>query len=142
MMIKKLLGLNFLGDWSEYAPLALRFAAGMVFIAHGWMKVENGMPATADFFAGLNIPFPMLNAYFVTAVELLGGTFLILGILTRLSALALAGDMLVAAITVHFKNGFFVHEGGYEFVMVLFAICLYLMLAGAGKWSLDRKWKD
>jgi putative oxidoreductase len=141
-MSKKLIGLDFFKKWQDCAPLALRFGAGIIFIAHGWMKVENGMPATAEFFTRLGIPMPMFNAYFVTSVELLGGIFLILGILTRLSSLALAVDMLVAMFTVHVKNGFFVNKGGYEFVLLLFAVCVYLMLAGGGKYSLDRKWLE
>jgi putative oxidoreductase len=72
----------------------------------------------------------------LTLVELFGGAALIFGVATRLTALMLAVDMLVAIIKVHLKNGFFL-PGGFEFALTLLAANLCLLLVGAGAASVD-----
>jgi putative oxidoreductase len=66
-----------------------------------------------------------------------GGILVILGFLTPLAALALIGVMIVAVLTVHLKNGFFVANGGYEFNLALAGMALTLLIVGAGAYSLD-----
>jgi putative oxidoreductase len=60
-----------------------------------------------------------------------------LGLLTPLAALALIGVMIVAVLTVHLNNGFFVTNGGYEFNLALAGMALTLLIVGAGAYSLD-----
>src|SRR5215203_2013340 len=63
----------------------------------------------------------------------------VLGLFTRVVAIPLAVDMLVATLTVHLPNGFFtVPNGGYEFTLVLLAASLALAVAGPGGAALDR----
>jgi putative oxidoreductase len=69
--------------------------------------------------------------------ETLGGILLIVGLLTPAAGLALAIDMLVAALTAHADKGFFADKGGYEFVLLLGAACVALVMAGAGRFSAD-----
>jgi putative oxidoreductase len=66
-----------------------------------------------------------------------GGILVMLGLLTPLAALALIVVMIVAVLTVHLKNGFFVTSGGYEFNLALAGMALTLLIIGAGAYSLD-----
>ncbi|MCW8133831.1 MAG: DoxX family protein, partial [Planctomycetota bacterium] len=80
------------------APLLTRLALGYAFYQTGsgkWAHIDN----TVEFFAGLGIPAPAANAYFVATLELVGGIALILGLGTRLFSLALSSTMVVAMMT-------------------------------------------
>ncbi len=117
--------------------LPLRLVVGLVFIVHGGQKLFGfGLAGTAGFLGSLGIPLPMVAATVVIAVELLGGLALLAGAATRIAALALAGDMLVAILTVHARQGFFVPHG-VEFVLTLLGACLTLAALGAGAFSVD-----
>jgi putative oxidoreductase len=117
--------------------LPLRLVVGLVFIVHGGQKLFGfGLAGTAGFLGSLGIPLPMVAATVVIAVELLGGLALLAGAAARIAALALAGDMLVAILTVHARQGFFVPHG-VEFVLTLLGACLTLAALGAGAFSVD-----
>ena len=70
--------------------------------------------------------------------ELVGGALIILGAGTRIVGAIYTLVMLGAAAIVHLPAGFFVGDGGYEFVLVLAGISAALALTGAGAWSVDR----
>ncbi len=74
----------------------------------------------------------------LVAHSYVGGVLLIVGLATILTAAALAIDMLVAYLTVGLGHGFFVSEGGFELELLLGGACVALVLAGAGRLSLDR----
>jgi len=119
------------------APLFARIVVGWVFMWSGWGKLQN-LPAIIDNFAGWKIPAPHLLAPFVSGVEFFGGIFLLLGLLTRISAGALGVTMIVAIVSAKWDQvdsletllGF--DETEY---LALFA---WLAIAGAGTVSLDR----
>ena len=118
--------------------LPLRLALGAVFIMHGARTLfVNGLPWLAGFLENLGVPAPMAFAALSSLIELAGGAALLLGAFTRLAALLLAGNMAVAFFLVHMTKGFFVTKGGFEFVMVLFAGCVSILLAGAGRPSIE-----
>jgi len=83
----------------------------------------------------VGIPLPSVAAVVVTAVEILGGLALVLGLGTRVAAALLAFEMLVAILTVRLKMGF---VGGYEFELTLLAASLSLALLGAGPVSVRK----
>lgn len=123
-----------------WAMALLRIVTGLVFFAHGYQKVfVQGVSSFAGFLGQIGMPAPNLLAPLVAAVELLGGLALILGLFTRWAALPLAIVMLVAAVAVHFKQGFFL-PNGYEYTLVLLAANISLFLAGAGELALDNLW--
>ena len=122
--------------------LVLRLVLGVIFIGHGAQKLLGtfggpGLKGTAGFFEQVAIKPPYLMAVLAGLAEFVGGILVILGFLTPLAALALIGVMIVAVLTVHLKNGFFVTNGGYEFNLALAGMALTLLIVGAGAYSLD-----
>jgi putative oxidoreductase len=84
----------------------------------------------------MGVPAPDVTSFLVMWLEFLGGIALIIGLLTRLVALGLAIDMFGAIALVHGKNGFFLPSGA-EFVLLLCAGSIALVLAGPGAGALD-----
>jgi len=125
---------KFLDRLHPLATLALRLALGAIMISHGAQKVFGGMPRFMGMLQGMGIP-PILG-YLTAAAEFGGGILLVVGLLTRLAALSIVIDMLVAIDKVHFKNGL-KGPGGYEFPMACATIAFALILLGAGPISLD-----
>lgn len=85
-----------MNQWSGYAALPLRLAVGAVFMHHGIMKLQMGIPGVTGFFHSVGIPFAGIFAVIVTALETVGGALVILGILTRVWGIAFAVEMVVA----------------------------------------------
>ncbi|KXK60361.1 hypothetical protein AWW66_19240 [Micromonospora rosaria] len=122
----------------DIAMLLARIGVGVVFVAHGWQKlITNGVDGTAGFFEQVGVPLPTLAAWFATAVELLGGAALILGLVVPVAGVLLLLNMIGAFVFVHAGNGLFVDQGGYELVLTLGAASLLLAAVGAGRFSLD-----
>jgi putative oxidoreductase len=123
--------------------LALRIPVGIVFAAHGAQKLLGwfggyGLEGTGQFFASIGLQPGYLMALLAGLAEFLGGLALILGVLVRPAAAALAFAMLIAVFAVHWSKGFFLDKGGYEYALALFAASLSLLISGAGRFSLDR----
>lgn len=124
-----------------WAVLPLRAVIGLVFLVHGGQKLfVFGLGGTAGFLATLGVPLPALAAGVVTAVELLGGLAVLLGVGTRLAAALLAVDMLVALLTVHLRGGFFVPDG-IEFPLALLAASVTLVGLGPGPLAVETAWR-
>lgn len=121
---------------SPYAALILRVALGIMFIAHGLMKVfVFTLPGTAQFFA--SVGFPGWMAYPVTAAEIAGGVLLVLGVYSRVVAAGLI-PVLIGAATVHLGNGwvFSAPNGGWEYPIFLVLIAAVVALLGDGAYAL------
>ena len=115
----------------------LRIGVGCIFAAHGYMKLFVwGIAGTTNAFAGMGVPVPTLTAPLVGVLEFFGGIALILGVLTRLIALGMAINMLVAILLVRIKGGFFAPNGAEFEILLLFA-SLALVFTGAGALSID-----
>ena len=130
--------MNRSNDLKDWGIAILRIAVGGIFVAHGVQKLFTfGIPGVAGLMGQLGIPFPTLSAIAVTAAEFLGGLALLAGFFTRLASLPIAFSMVVAAATVHLKNGFFLPEGA-EYVLTLLLASVALLLTGSGALSVDR----
>lgn len=117
----------------------LRIVVGIVFAVHGYEKLfVQSIPGVTGFFTQIGAPLPGITAPLVSLLEFAGGIMLILGVLTSVVGALLALDMLGALFLVHLANGFSAQNGGYEFVLTLFAASLALALAGPGAYALDR----
>lgn len=114
----------------------LRLVVGVIFLMHGGQKFSMGFQNVAGFLGSLGIPMPTIAAIVLTVVEFIGGIALILGLFTRYAAALLCVDMLVALITYHAKNGFFVPKG-VEFPLLLLVANINLVLAGVGALGID-----
>jgi putative oxidoreductase len=136
----KALGLSPLARLSGLVPPIVRLIVGVIMAVHGWQKLTGG---PANFAAGLEqlgVPAPGLMAWVVTFTELGGGLLLILGLLTRLAALALTVNLSVAILLVKLDVGLIAPMGGgagMELDLALIAGFVTLLLLGAGRLSLD-----
>jgi putative oxidoreductase len=121
----------------DYGIAAIRVMVGVVFVAHGLMKLTSfGIAGTAGFFAQQGIPLPLVSAVLAIAAETLGGAALILGLGTRLVAAPLAFTMLVAVVSVHLSGGFF-SPNGFEYPLTLLVASVGLGLTGSGAFALE-----
>ena len=132
---------------ASLAPLAMRLSAGIIFAAHGAQKLFGwfggyGLEGTGQWMASIGLEPGYLMALLAGSAEFFGGLALILGILTRPAALALAGTMVVAIVTVHLQNGLFMSNNGYEFGLSLLAISVALVFSGAGRFAIDNVLAD
>ena len=131
------------------APLMLRIPLGLIFMAHGSQKLlglfgGKGLTATfASFERDLGIP--AIFTLLAIIAEFGGGFGILTGFLTRLSAAGISAVMLVAIYKIHWAHGFFLNMScltgrghGIEYNIALLGIALYLMIAGGGRWCLDR----
>jgi putative oxidoreductase len=108
----------------------------------GWFG-GYGFTGTMGFFTNV-LHIPALFAFLAIAAEFLGGLGLILGFLTRIAALGIFSNMIVAIAMVHHQFGFFMNwtgaqKGeGYEYHLLVTAVTVFLMIRGAGAYSVDR----
>ena len=121
--------------------LILRVMVGIVMLAHGYNHIFRGgkIPGTGRWFESLGMKPGVLHAWLASLTELAAGTMLVIGLLTPLAAAGVVGVMLVALITNHLKNGFFIFRPGegYEYVLTLCMVGLAIGALGAGAWSID-----
>jgi putative oxidoreductase len=122
--------------------LILRFAVGGFFIGHGTQKLfgwfdGHGLEATAGMFEKLGLHPGKRHALAAGAAETGGGALIALGAATPLAASMLTATMLTAINRVHFKNGPWAANGGYEYNAVLIAAVLALAETGPGSPSVD-----
>ena len=122
---------------APYAALLLRVSLGGLFLAHAALKIFVFTPAgTAQFFASVGVP-PAL-AYLTMAAEVAGGLALILGVWTRLAAVALTPVLIGAIATVHGAAGFFFNNpnGGWEYPAFWIVALLVQAALGDGAFAL------
>jgi putative oxidoreductase len=123
---------------TEYGALVLRLALGVMFIAHGLLKIMVfTLPGTVQFF--LSVGLPGFLAYVTVAVELGVGALLIAGYQTRLVALATL-PILLGAAWVHLPNGwvFNAPNGGWEYPLFLAVAAIVQALLGDGAHALGK----
>jgi putative oxidoreductase len=118
------------------APLLGRLAVGLLFMSTGWGKAHD-IPKVTHFFESLGIPMPGLNAVVVAYSELVGGTLLVVGLLTRLAAIPLVVSMVVAILTAKKDDlhGLFDLVGFDEFTYLV--VLLMIVILGPGLVSID-----
>jgi len=129
---------------ATWFALPVRLGLAAVMLAHGSQKVLGifGGPGFKAFISG-NTPFgfmrpPWLWLGAAALSELVGGLLVGLGFLTRVGAFFIACTMLTAVAGVHWSNGFFAANRGYEYPLALLGMALALLISGGGQVSVDR----
>ncbi len=118
-------------------PTVARISIGWIFILSGWGKLHH-LDRVIGYFQSLGIPAAHLQAPMVATLELVCGTAVLLGVLTRIAALPLIGTMVVAIVTakwadVSSPSDFFMLS---EYLLIV--LFVWLAVAGAGPLSVDR----
>ncbi|GAA2373875.1 DoxX family protein [Nonomuraea africana] len=125
----------------DLAALVARVVVGLIFIAHGVQKWQNGYDATAQGFTQGGVPQPRLAAAFTMVAEPVGGFLLVIGLFVPIAALALVVVMAGAFLFVHVDNGIFLADRGWELVGTLGAANLVLAATGGGRFGVDGIYK-
>jgi putative oxidoreductase len=128
----------------DVVALLARCGVGMVFVAHGWQKIQVGITATERNLDAMGAPAPTAAAVYSTFAELLGGAALILGLALPVAGTLLFLDMAGAMAFIHAKHGIFlVHNGkvsnGFELVLSLGLAALIFATGGGGRLTLDHR---
>jgi len=129
------------------APLLARLTLGIVMFPHGAQKMLGwfggyGFSGTMNFFTG-SMHIPSVLAFLAILAEFGGSLGLITGLFSRVAAFGIAVNMVVAIVTVHAANGFFMNwfgsqKGeGFEYHLLAIGLALVVLIHGAGKASLD-----
>lgn len=137
------------GTYPSWSLLIVRVVLGIIFFAHGAQKVFGwfggpGLQGTIGYFQKALRITPGLTVL-AAFTECFGGLAVLVGFLTRLAALGLAVNMLVAIAKVHWPNGFFLNWSletgkghGFEMNLALIGMALAILVGGAGMLSVDR----
>lgn len=120
---------------ATWLPTAARFFAGLVLMGVSLSKFTRHEDLVAAF-ERYGIPLPEQSVYLAGTIEGLGGLFLLLGLLTRFAALAVAGNMLVAVLTGG-RVDFGLYHTGLGILLLLLAI--FVLWAGPGRLAVDNR---
>jgi putative oxidoreductase len=131
-----------------WTGLVLRVMLAMVIFSHGGQKLfgwfgGQGFVATLDTFT-VKMHIPLIFALLAIIAESIGSMALFIGLLTRVAAFGIFCVLVVAIWMVHWQHGFFMNwfgqkKGeGFEYHLLGIGLCVALMIAGGGKWSIDR----
>ncbi len=131
----------------DYALTLARLILGLVFFMHGSQLVLGWFggytfPGTVHMFkVGMGIPAPL--AALAILAQFLGGIGLLVGLLSRIAVIGIAVDMIVAVFMYHIHVGFFMNWGGvlhgegYEYHLLVLALCIVIFCNGSGALSID-----
>ena len=131
---------GFYASWSEISYALLRVGVGAILFVHGWGKVTGaGLSGVSGYMGKLGLQPGILFGGTAMFIETIGAFCLLVGLFTRFFAAALAIEMLIAFLTVHFAKGFGVGAGGYEYVLLLGIVLFSIAIRGGGPYSVDAK---
>jgi len=129
------------GFYATVQPIAytlVRVVIGIMFIMHVQGKLNAGPAGVAGMMGKNGLEPALFFAYSAIFLELVGGACVVIGLFTRFFAAALAIEMLIALWAVHLAKGYAAGGGGYEYVLLIGAVCFAIAIRGGGPYSVDR----
>ena len=124
-------------EFTKDIPLLfMRLVLAYGFWGPAMMKWKN-MDGIIDWFSGMGIPFPTVNAYLSASTEVAGSVLLLIGLGTRIISIPLMVVMLVAIFTVHIGHGFEAGANGFEIPLYYLIMLFTLLVYGPGRYSLE-----
>ena len=120
---------NILHDITHWGISA---SIGAIFIVHSLKKFD---PSWQEWLISIGIPPEMQLP--IALAEFIGGIFLVVGVLTRITASVFAVILLGAIFHIRWENGFFISQGGWEWDLVMLAAVLAIIVAGPGRISIS-----
>lgn len=128
--------------WHEYAAIPLRVTLALIFFVHGAQTLfgifgGHGLAWTGEYLASHGVVPGELWALIAGLLGLFGGIALLLGVLTRWVAAALALEMVVSLVAIHVRAGFSATQGGVEYPLILVAALVSLVLSGPQHYAVD-----
>ncbi len=116
----------------DIAHWGIRAALGSIFLVHSLKKFD---PSWQEWLISIGIPPEMQLP--IALAEFIGGTLLVVGVLTRVTGSIFAVILLGAIFHIRWDNGFFVSQGGWEWDLVMLAVVLTIIAAGPGRISIS-----
>ncbi len=129
---------------ATWATFPIRLALGSIMFAHGAQKIfgiwgGRGLDAWMDGRAPLDLHPSWFWLGAMAFSEFIGGALVLLGLFTRAAAFFIACRVAIAIFAVHWRNGFFLSENGYEYALALLCMALTLVIMGGGNVSVDSR---
>ena len=129
---------------SDFAQAALRIGLGGILIPHGMQKLFGalgglGISGNAALFDKIGYSPGIFWGTLVGCTEFIGGILLVLGLFTRPAAFAVVVFMINAVYFTSKTGGFFWTTRGSEFSILILLVAFFLLIRGAGPWSIDRR---
>jgi putative oxidoreductase len=127
----------------NWGILLIRLALGAIMFAHGAQKVFGWWGGSGlSQWTNQPAPFQEMRPSWLwmgaaAVSELVGGAMVIIGLYTRIGAFLICCVMLTAILAVHWKSGFFITAGGFEYPLALFGMAAALLIHGGGSASID-----
>ncbi|MFH1395605.1 MAG: DoxX family protein [Candidatus Omnitrophota bacterium] len=124
----------------DFSMFAVRLIIGAIFTIYGAQKLFGmfggvGIEATSKIVEALGVPNPYIFAVIWSAVEFIGGIFLVLGILARWAAVAVILMICANFFGISLNYGFFGGNTNVEYSLLVIASCIPIVLLGGGSWS-------
>ncbi|NNG20727.1 DoxX family protein [Naumannella sp. ID2617S] len=127
----------------DMALLLARVTFGAILVFRGWRRwtSEGGMQAQIDYLKQFQTPQPEVMAWGGTLLEIIGGLFLIFGLLTPIIGIALVVQQVMVILWTRYFRGPWIENGGYEYNVVQAGLALLLTVFGAGRAAIDQLFK-
>jgi putative oxidoreductase len=127
----------------DLALLTLRLTLGLTMMAHGAQKLfgwfgGRGFEAFVELVGKMGFQPAGVFAALAAGSEFIGGLMVALGVFAELGALGIIFTMLVAIWKITGARGFFINNNGYEYNILIIAVCVALILSGPGRYALWR----
>ena len=117
--------------WHDITHWGIRASIGAIFIVHSLKKFD---PSWQEWLTSIGMPPEMQLP--IALAEFIGGVFLLVGVLTRITGAVFSVILLGAIFHIRWEKGFFISKGGWEWDLVMLAAVLSIIVAGPGRISI------